>query len=112
MEKACSLRECRKYLKCLKEFRLKYKVPVTPKKEKVKIMGYSKAMLEVSVLSIIGSVHNAAMAKEYLKAAGLPSACTRAAELCFTRMVKESRETDILRKALKDLNNDGSFHFY
>lgn len=47
----------------------------------------------------------------YIKAAGRPSACARAAEMCFAYQLPESAETEIIKSAVLDLHTDGFFTY-
>jgi hypothetical protein len=66
---------------------------------------YTREQLDAALLVILN--WNVA----YIKSAGICSACTHAAEACFIDMRPESLETKIIRSALKDLKEDGFFHF-
>jgi hypothetical protein len=74
-------------------------------------VGYSKDQLETSLLHLLSLSMGGIVAYHYLESAGLPTACTHAAELCFINKITESRETEIVREALKDLNTDAQFHW-
>lgn len=48
----------------------------------------------------------------YIESAGIPTACTGAAEICFITQKSEDADTALLRQALKDLHTyEGHFNY-
>ena len=70
-------------------------------------MSYKKKDLLKALKKIIGSKNF----EEYINSAGVPRACTAAAEICFLQRRDEDEASMLVRQALTDLNGNAMFDF-
>lgn len=66
---------------------------------------YTESELKKALLNLLNNN------SEYIQSAGMPRACTGAAEKCFIEQTPENSDTALLRQALKDLHTTGQFNY-
>jgi hypothetical protein len=66
---------------------------------------YTQEELNGAILRLMDNNH------AYIKAAGIPRACSGAAERCFMDKKPEDNDTALVRQALTDLNTLGHFNY-